>query len=185
MGEGKNRRDAFHSGDVDAGVRALADLLGWGTELELLTASHGSATFERAQWVSEDMEYGDVAPANVRNVLMEADAYEAVMTDVLAEMEAEMATLIDKGMILFEPDEAVVTDRLAAEAYKAEVDQKIAVLDMELATLVGKAQKKERAGKSRDISHLKAVPEYVDACKVLKGLEPKHGFFIISDKQPP
>eukprot|EP00408_Alexandrium_pacificum_P028416 CAMPEP_0171198168 /NCGR_PEP_ID=MMETSP0790-20130122/22790_1 /TAXON_ID=2925 /ORGANISM="Alexandrium catenella, Strain OF101" /LENGTH=352 /DNA_ID=CAMNT_0011663437 /DNA_START=58 /DNA_END=1115 /DNA_ORIENTATION=+ len=86
------------------------------------------------------------------------------------------------GLKLFEKEGAGPTevDVAAAEKYKAEIDEQIAALDSQIALLTGKDNKKERSAKSKDASELKASPQYVDACKVVKGLEPKSGFFVTS-----
>merc|ERR1712008_38577 len=57
-------------------------------------------------------------------------------------------------------------------------------LEAEVATLTGKDNKKERSAKNKQISVLKITPQYIDACKVIKGLEPKNGFFVISANKP-
>merc|ERR1712004_223258 len=46
----------------------------------------------------------------------------------------------------------------------------------------GKENKKERTTKSKEASDLKVGKQYIDACKVVKGLEPKNGFFVIAQK---
>merc|ERR1712118_435151 len=58
-----------------------------------------------------------------------------------------------------------------------EIDGKIAALEAEAAALTGKGNKKARAEKSKAASNLKTEPKYIDACKVVKGLEPKNGHF--------
>merc|ERR1712061_656942 len=78
-------------------------------------------------------------------------------------------------------------DKAAAEKFKDEVDAQIAALDAHIATLTGKENKKERTAKSKEASDLKVGKQYIDACKVVKGLEPKNGFFIVAGqaKQAP
>merc|ERR1711934_433334 len=68
-------------------------------------------------------------------------------------------------------------DTAGAEAYKTWVDKKIAALEAEAAALTGKDNKKARTEKSKEASNLKTEPKYIDACKVVKGLEPKNGHF--------
>uniref|UniRef100_A0A7S1RNE1 Uncharacterized protein n=1 Tax=Alexandrium catenella TaxID=2925 RepID=A0A7S1RNE1_ALECA len=53
-------------------------------------------------------------------------------------------------------------------------------MDEQIAQLTGKDNKKERSAKSKEASELKAAPQYVDACKVVKGSEPRNGFFVKS-----
>merc|ERR1712232_1282273 len=58
-----------------------------------------------------------------------------------------------------------------------EVDEKIAALEAEAAALTGKDNKKARTEKSKEASNMKTELKYIDACKVVKGLEPKNGHF--------
>merc|ERR1719197_655110 len=62
------------------------------------------------------------------------------------------------------------------------MEAQIAALEAEAAFLTGKDNKKERAAKGKQVAELKANAEYIDACKVVKGLEPKNGFFVKSQK---
>merc|ERR1712061_833003 len=88
-----------------------------------------------------------------------------------------------EGMKLFEPESGPLeVDKEAAEKYKADVDAQIAALDAEIAALSGKDNKKARTAKSKEASDLKVGKQYIDACKVVKGLEPKNGFFVIAQK---
>jgi hypothetical protein len=86
------------------------------------------------------------------------------------------------GLKLFKTEEAVETDLPAAEAFKTEMEAQIATLEAEAAALTGKDNKKERAAKGKQVSDLKANAQYIDACKVAKGLEPKNGFFVKNPK---
>jgi len=91
-----------------------------------------------------------------------------------------------EGMKLFEPETGPVeVDKAAAEKFKEEVDAQIAALDAHIATLTGKENKKERTAKSKEASDLKVGKQYIDACKVVKGLEPKNGFFIVVGQAKP
>merc|ERR1719382_1045564 len=90
----------------------------------------------------------------------------------------------EEGLKLFKAEEAVQTDAAGAEKFKAELDQQIASLEAEAAALTGKDNKKERSAKSKQASDLKLSPQYIDACKVIKGLEPKNGFFVIASEKP-
>merc|ERR1712079_507322 len=84
---------------------------------------------------------------------------------------------------LFEPESGPLeVDKAAAEKFKADVDAQIAALDAEIAALTGKENKKERTAKSKEASDLKVGKQYIDACKIVKGLEPKNGFFVIAQK---
>jgi len=98
-------------------------------------------------------------------------------TGIMEQMAAE-------GMKLFEPENGPLeVDKAAAEKYKADVDAQIAALDGEIAALTGKENKKERTAKSKEASDLKVGKQYIDACKVVKGLEPKSGFFILAGQE--
>jgi hypothetical protein len=100
-------------------------------------------------------------------------------TGIMEQMAAE-------GMKLFEPETGPVeVDKAAAEKFKEEVDAQIAALDAHIATLTGKENKKERTAKSKEASDLKVGKQYIDACKVVKGLEPKNGFFIVAGQAKP
>merc|ERR1711972_434292 len=72
---------------------------------------------------------------------------------------------------------AMELDTAGAEAYKKTIDEQIAALEAEAAALTGKDNKKARTEKSKEASNLKLEPKYIDACKVVKGLEPKNGNF--------
>jgi len=90
-----------------------------------------------------------------------------------------MEAQAEAGLKLFAPAEGPSeVDTPAAEAYKKEIDEKIAALEAEAAKLTGKDNKKERTAKGKEVSDLKVGPQYIDACKVVKGLEPKKGFFV-------
>eukprot|EP00913_Durusdinium_trenchii_P010966 g10292.t1 len=45
--------------------------------------------------------------------------------------------------------------------------------------------KKERAAKGKEVAELKAEQCYVDACKIVKGLEPKFGYFVTKPAEAP
>merc|ERR1719437_128122 len=51
-------------------------------------------------------------------------------------------------------------------------------------SLTGKDNKKERTAKSKELSEFKVDKQYIDACKVSKGLEPVNGFFCTAPAQP-
>merc|ERR1711953_224967 len=88
-----------------------------------------------------------------------------------------------EGLKLFEPETGPVeVDKAAAEKFKEEVDAQIAALDTEISALTGKENKKERTAKSKEASDLKVGKQYIDACKIVKGLEPKNGFFVIAQQ---
>lgn len=86
----------------------------------------------------------------------------------------------EAGLKLFEADDAIVPDVAAATKFKEEVDAKIAILDAEAAALTGKENKKLRVEKEKEKSGLKNQHDYIDACKIVKGNPPVHGYFVIS-----
>ena len=71
-------------------------------------------------------------------------------------------------------------DVAGAEAHKAKIDAQIVALDAQVSQLTGKDNKKERTARSKEVSDLKLDARYIDACKVVKGLEPKNGHFVKS-----
>jgi hypothetical protein len=88
----------------------------------------------------------------------------------------------NQGLQLFKAEEAMETDVSGAQACKDKMEAQIAALEAEAAFLTGKDNKKERAAKGKQVAELKANAEYIDACKVVKGLEPKNGFFVKNAK---
>lgn len=90
----------------------------------------------------------------------------------------ESAKQAAEGMKLFEKDRAVVeVDLEGATKFKAEVEAKIVALEAEAAALTGKDNKKARTEKEKTKSALKNQHDYIDACKVVKGLPSVHGHF--------
>jgi len=89
------------------------------------------------------------------------------------------ALQIAKGLAAFQKDEGgeTILDKAGAEAFKTTYEEMLAGLAAEEKALTGKDNKKARTEKSKEISAKKNDPQYIDACKVCKGLEPKNGFF--------
>lgn len=85
----------------------------------------------------------------------------------------------EAGMKLFKDDGPTPTDKPAAESFKATHDAKIAEMTIVINSLSGKDNKKERTAKSKELAEFKVDKQYIDACKVAKGLEPVNGFFVI------
>ena len=97
----------------------------------------------------------------------------------MASGTGNIEAMAQAGLKLFvEESGPAEVDLAGAEKYKAEVDAQMAALDAQIAQLTGKDNKKERSAKSKEVSDLKVQPQYIDACKVVKGLEPKNGFFV-------
>eukprot|EP00448_Togula_jolla_P007037 CAMPEP_0170614510 /NCGR_PEP_ID=MMETSP0224-20130122/24846_1 /TAXON_ID=285029 /ORGANISM="Togula jolla, Strain CCCM 725" /LENGTH=114 /DNA_ID=CAMNT_0010940187 /DNA_START=107 /DNA_END=447 /DNA_ORIENTATION=+ len=89
-----------------------------------------------------------------------------------------------EGMKLFKVEEVAELDIDAASKFKEEMDAKIAGLEAEAAALTGKDNKKLRQEKDKDKTNLKKDKQYIDACKVVKGLQPAHGFFVKTPAAP-
>lgn len=93
----------------------------------------------------------------------------------------------EQGMKLLKANEAsgAEYDVAAAEAYRKDVEAQIAKLEMEATQLTGKDNKKERSAKGKEVADLKNEHKYVDACKIVKGLEPKFGHFVTKEAVKP
>lgn len=91
----------------------------------------------------------------------------------------EIALLAEKGLALFasQGEDKVDLDTEGATAFKAETEAKFAAMEAEAAALTGKDNKKARTEKSKEAAALKTTPEYIDACKVVKGQPPVKGHF--------
>merc|ERR1719440_1595228 len=87
-------------------------------------------------------------------------------------------------MKLFKSEEAVEVDVAAATAFKDEMDAKIAAIEEEVKALTGKDNKKARTEKEKEKKTVKDDKQYIDACKVVKGQEPKNGFFVKAPAEP-
>merc|ERR1719443_517688 len=88
------------------------------------------------------------------------------------------------GLKLFKEGEVKEYDLGAATRFKEQQDAKIKALEAEADSLHGKDNMKARAAKGKEAAALKADPQYIDAIKVVKGLETKHGFFVKSEAAP-
>jgi len=91
----------------------------------------------------------------------------------------EIAALAEKGMALFaaQGEDKVDLDVAGATKFKEETEAKFAAMEAEAAALTGKDNKKARTEKSKEAAALKTTPEYIDACKVVKGQPPVKGHF--------
>jgi len=87
----------------------------------------------------------------------------------------------EAGLALLKQHEGEETqgDAEAAGVFKAEADAKIAALKAEADALAGKDNKKARTDKGKEAAALSSTDEYIDAMRVLKGLPPKHGHFVM------
>lgn len=84
----------------------------------------------------------------------------------------------DAGMALFKDAEEIQGDLEAATAFKAEMEAKMVALEEESKALTGKENKKMRTEKDKEKSAIKVQKDYIDACKIVKGLPPAHGHFV-------
>jgi len=97
----------------------------------------------------------------------------------------EIAKAAEKGMALFDTTKMQTKlDTAAAQAFKDEHDAKIKVIEDEAAALTGKDNKKARTAKEKEAKAMKDEPKYIDAVKVLKGLEPPNGNFMTKVASP-
>merc|ERR1712139_387459 len=89
-------------------------------------------------------------------------------------------------MALFkaEAEEDAELDVDGATAFKAEHEAKIKAVEDEAEALTGKDNKKARTEKSKEAAAMKNEPKYVDACKVLKGLDAPNGNFMTKVASP-
>lgn len=96
----------------------------------------------------------------------------------------QMKQQAEEGMKLFAKEGEAVLDVEAAAAFKEATDQKIAALEEEAKLLTGKDNKKLRQEKDKEKAALKVSKEYIDASKVLKGLQPPNGNFVKTASAP-
>lgn len=82
------------------------------------------------------------------------------------------------GLKLFGEEVAAEGDLDAAKKFKEELEAKMAAIDDEVAALPGKENKKARTEKEKAKSAMKNQHDYIDACKIIKGLPPVHGHFL-------
>ncbi|CAK0789994.1 unnamed protein product [Prorocentrum cordatum] len=97
---------------------------------------------------------------------------------------AEAMKQAEAGMALFKDKAEVQVDKSAAEAFKASHEALLTEVQKVIDSLTGKDNKKERTAKSKELSELKVDRQYIDACKIVKGLEPVNGFFSVAPAAP-
>eukprot|EP00747_Dinoflagellata_sp_TGD_P161724 gnl/TRDRNA2_/TRDRNA2_178514_c0_seq1.p1 gnl/TRDRNA2_/TRDRNA2_178514_c0~~gnl/TRDRNA2_/TRDRNA2_178514_c0_seq1.p1 ORF type:complete len:308 (+),score=142.57 gnl/TRDRNA2_/TRDRNA2_178514_c0_seq1:82-924(+) len=90
----------------------------------------------------------------------------------------------EEGMKLFKTEEEAVYDTHGATKFKEAQDAKIAQLQTEASALTGKDNKKARQELEKAAKALKDAKEYIDACKVVKGMNPPNGNFIMKAAGP-
>jgi len=84
----------------------------------------------------------------------------------------------DVGMKLFAGEAKLDFDTDGATAFKESHEAAIKAKQAEADALTGKDNKKAKTEKSKEASAMKSDPKYVDALKVLKGLEAPNGNFM-------
>ena len=88
----------------------------------------------------------------------------------------------EAGMALFAKEDEVERDVEAATAFKEEHEAAVKAKEDEANALTGKDNKKAKQEKSKEASAMKNEPKYIDACKVLKGLDAPNGNFMTKKK---
>merc|ERR1712061_912298 len=86
------------------------------------------------------------------------------------------------GLALFAKEDEVVRDVEAATAFKEEHEVAIKAKEAEAEALTGKDNKKARAEVSKAAAAMKNDPKYIDACKIVKGLDAPNGNFMTVKK---
>jgi len=86
--------------------------------------------------------------------------------------------MAEEGLKLFGEEVAAEGDLKGATKFKQELEAKMAAIDTEVAALPGKENKNARTVKEKAKSAMKNQDDYIDACKVVKGLAPVHGHFL-------
>jgi len=97
---------------------------------------------------------------------------------------AEAMKQAEAGMALFKEKAEVQLDKPGAEAFKSAHEALLAEMQKVIDGLSGKDNKKERTAKSKELAELKVDKQYIDACKVSKGLDPVNGFFATKGAEP-
>jgi len=92
--------------------------------------------------------------------------------------------MAEAGLKLFKVEEVKDYDLEAANKYKEQMDDKIKAIEEEASVLHGKDNMKARAAKGKEAAAMKAEPQYIDSCKVVKGLEAPNGFFVKNSNAP-
>jgi hypothetical protein len=90
----------------------------------------------------------------------------------------EIMKAAQAGLALFGKEAEVTFDTEAATKFKTEHEAFIKAKEAEAEALTGKDNKKARTEKTKEASAMKNDPKYIDACKVLKGLEAPNGNFM-------
>jgi len=98
----------------------------------------------------------------------------------------EIMKAAQAGMALFEGGKTEVSfDTEGATKFKTEHEAAIKAKEAEAEALTGKDNKKARTEKTKEASTMKNDPKYIDACKVVKGLEAPNGNFMTKTEEGP
>jgi len=84
----------------------------------------------------------------------------------------------DEGMKLFAKDPVITFDSEGASSFKMAHEASIQKIEAQAEKLTGKPNAKARSELGKQVQGMKADPMYIDACKVVKGLEAPYGNFM-------
>merc|ERR1719188_491039 len=84
----------------------------------------------------------------------------------------------EAGLKLFGEEAKIDFDTAGAQAFKDAHEAAIKAKEAEAEALTGKDNKKARTEKSKEASAMRNDKKYIDACKVVKGLEAPNGNFM-------
>jgi len=91
----------------------------------------------------------------------------------------------DEGMKLFAKDPIITFDSEGAANFKKVHEASIQEIESKSEKLTGKANKNARSELGKQVQSMKAEAKYIDACKVVKGLEAPNGNFMTKVTQEP
>jgi len=89
-----------------------------------------------------------------------------------------MLSQADEGMKLFAQDPIITFDTEGATKFKLVHEASIKEIEIKAEKLTGKPNAKARSELGKQVQTMKADPQYIDACKVVKGLEAPYGHFM-------
>jgi hypothetical protein len=91
---------------------------------------------------------------------------------------ALMISQADEGMKLFANDPIITFDTVGASKFKLTHEARIKEIEVQAENLTGKSNKKARSEHGKQVQAMKAEAMYIDACKVMKGVEAPNGNFM-------
>merc|ERR1719502_595351 len=89
-----------------------------------------------------------------------------------------MLSQADEGLKLFSKDPIITFDTVGASNFKMAHEAGIQKIEAQAEKLTGKPNAKARSELGKQVQAMKADPMYIDACKVVKGLEAPYGNFM-------